>query len=215
MKILALSDEVVDHIYSPQITDRYAGVDLVLGCGDLPYFYLEFVVTMLNAPFFYVPGNHDRREQYTNDGRIIHYAEGCVNLDRRTARHRGLLLGGLGGSMRYRPDGDHMYTEAEMAGRAASLAPQLVANRLRWGRYLDILVTHAPPRAIHDGPDAAHVGFATFRRFMAAYKPRLLLHGHAHVYRRDQPTESTYGATRVVNVYPYRLIELAELQNGG
>ena len=210
MKLLALSDEVVDHIYGPRVKQNFGDVDLVLGCGDLPYYYLEFVVSMLDVPLYYVPGNHDRHEQYMSDGRVVHRAEGCVNIDRRTVRHAGLLLAGLGGSMRYRPDGSHMYTEAEMGARAASLAPALARNRLRWGRYLDILVAHSPPRDIHDGPDPAHVGFDVFRSFLARFKPRLMLHGHAHVYRRDQPTETLFGATRVINVYPYRVFEWDE-----
>ncbi|MBI3761470.1 MAG: metallophosphoesterase [Chloroflexi bacterium] len=207
MKILALSDEVVDHIYSPQIKVNYADVDLVLGCGDLPFFYLEYVVTMLNAPLYFVPGNHDRAAQYMSDGRIIHHAEGCISADRRAFRFGDILIAGLGGSVRYRPDGEHMYTETEMAARAASLVPQLVINRIRRGRYLDILIAHSPPRDIHDGQDAAHTGFQTFRQFMSAFRPRLLLHGHAHVYRRDLATETLFAATRVINVYPYRVIE--------
>ncbi len=225
MKILAVSDEVVDFIYSPQIKDKYADVDLVLGCGDLPFYYLEYIVTVLDVPLYYVPGNHDRREQYLSDGRIIHRAEGCEPLDRRMVRApavslasrrraggvdpRGpqLLLAGLGGSLRYNRDVGHQHTEAEMFGRALGLTPSLVANRLRYGRFLDILVTHAPPRGIHDRSDPAHTGFATFLRFMDVYRPRLLLHGHSHVYRGDTITNSRYKSTQIVNVYPYRVIE--------
>jgi Icc-related predicted phosphoesterase len=208
VKILAVSDEVVDHIYSSQIRDNYCGVDLVLGCGDLPYFYLEYIVTMLDVPLLYVHGNHDRHEQYMSDGRIIHRAEGCIDIDGRVKRSAGLLLAGLGGSIRYRPDEKHMYTEMEMAGRATAMAPHLAANRLRWGRFLDVLVTHSPPRGIHDGPDFAHTGFKTFCVMMERFKPRLLLHGHAHVYRRDLPAETVFCDTRVINIYPYKVIEL-------
>lgn len=225
MKILAISDEVVDFIYSPQIKDKYADVDLVLACGDLPFYYLEYIVTVLDVPLYYVPGNHDRREQYLSDGRVIYRAEGCERLDMRAVRlpavslaHRRqaagddphaprLLMAGLGGSMRYNRDIGHQHTESEMFARAFSLAPRLLANRLRYGRYLDILVTHAPPRGIHDSTDPAHTGFQTFRRFVDVFQPRLLLHGHSHVYRSDTVTNSHYKGTRVVNVYPYRVIE--------
>ncbi len=225
MKILAISDEVVDFIYSPQIKAKYADVDLVLGCGDLPFYYLEFIVTMLDVPLYYVPGNHDRREQYLSDGRIIHRAEGCVPLDRHTARlpavslasrrraggadsaGPSLLLAGLGGSLRYNRDPGHQHTEAEMFGRALALTPQLAANRVRYGRFLDILVTHAPPRGIHDRSDPAHTGFTTFLRVMDVFQPRLLLHGHSHIYRGDTVTSSRYKGTQVINVYPYRVID--------
>lgn len=219
MKILAISDEVVDLIYSPRLKDQFAEVDLVLGCGDLPFYYLEYIVTVLNTPVYYVPGNHDRLSQYHADGRIVHRAEGCELLDARTACFSGpagpapgaaqpaLLLAGLGGSMRYNQDNAHQYTELQMLSRGLSLAPQLLANRLRHGRALDILVTHAPPRGIHDAADLAHTGFQAFRTLMDVFQPRLLLHGHSHVYRNDVITSTPYKHTQVINVYPYRLIE--------
>jgi 3',5'-cyclic AMP phosphodiesterase CpdA len=229
VKILAISDEVVDFIYSPQIKDKYAAVDLVLGCGDLPFYYLEYIVTMLDVPLYYVPGNHDRHAQFLSDGRLVERAEGCEQLDQRTARLPAvslaarrragaqaaadpvagpqLLLAGLGGSLRYNRDVGHQHTESEMLSRALSLAPALVANRLRFGRFLDILVTHAPPLGIHDSTDPAHTGFETFRHFLDIFQPRLMLHGHSHVYRSDTITSTRYKNTQVINVYPYRLID--------
>jgi uncharacterized protein len=50
MKILAISDVELDIIYSPLITRRFKDVDLVIGCGDLPNYYLEYVISMLNRP---------------------------------------------------------------------------------------------------------------------------------------------------------------------
>ncbi|MBM4424243.1 MAG: metallophosphoesterase [Chloroflexi bacterium] len=207
MKILALSDEVVDFIYSAQVKDRFDDVDLVLGCGDLPYYYLEFVVTLLNKPLYFVPGNHDTPSQTLPDGRMAKQAEGCVNLDRAVAREGRLILAGLGGSIRYRPDGAHQYTDGEMAARIASLAPRLWYNRLRYGRALDILITHSPPLGIHDGADVAHRGFKSFNSLIRNFKPRYLLHGHSHIYRHTDVTRTQMGATEILNVYPYRVIE--------
>jgi Icc-related predicted phosphoesterase len=217
VKILAVSDEVVEFLYGPGLRKQFGDVDLVLGCGDLPFYYLEYIVTVLDKPLYYVPGNHDRLQQYLSDGRIIHRAEGCEALDKRTARTpvtnkavgggRDLLLAGLGGSMRYNNDSIHQYTENEMLGRVLQLAPRLLLNRLRDGRFLDILVTHSPPRGIHDDTDLAHTGFRALRTFMDVFRPRLLLHGHAHVYRPDVITSTQYKATQVINVYPYRTIE--------
>jgi hypothetical protein len=223
VKILAVSDEVVEYLYGPGLRQQFADVDLLLGCGDLPFYYLEFLVTVLDVPLYYVPGNHDRPEQYLSDGRIIHRAEGCEALDARLARtpvsgngtppttraHAAphLLLAGLGGSMRYNNEGVHQYTEGEMLGRMLRLAPQLLPNRLRHGRCLDILLTHSPPRGIHDNSDRAHTGFQVFLTFMDWFKPRLLLHGHSHVYRPDTVTSTRYRQTQVINVYPYRTLE--------
>jgi uncharacterized protein len=214
VKVLAVSDEVVDHIYSPLIKKNFGEVGAVIGCGDLPFYYLEFIVSMLDVPLYYVAGNHDKREQFMSDGRVVSRAEGCVNIDGAVLRHKDWLLAGLGGSIRYRPGERNMYTEADMSGRIAGLAPRLVYNRLRWGRYVDILVAHSPPRGIHDQDDPAHIGFEAFCRFMRRFRPRLLLHGHAHVYRRDVTTETDYCRTRVINIYPYRVIDLDEFKSG-
>jgi Icc-related predicted phosphoesterase len=35
-------------------------------------------------------------------------------------------------------------------------------NKLKYGRYLDILVTHAAPRGIHDAEDWTHIGIKAF-----------------------------------------------------
>lgn len=214
MKLLALSDRVVNAIYSSQICDLYGDVDLVIGCGDLPYYYLEYVVTVLSAPVVYVFGNHDRN-QYMSDGRVVSAPEGCISLEGRVVRVGDLLLAGLGGSMRYQPRGVHQYTEEAMRRRVWGLVPHLVLNRLRHGRYLDILVTHSPPYGIHDGTDLTHTGFKSFLTLMRYFKPRYMLHGHKHVYRRDVRENTQYYETTVVNVYPRKVLEWEEKSGTG
>ena len=58
MKILAVSDIVMERIYSPKIRSLFPDVDLVIGCGDLPQNYLEYILTVLDKPAYYVNGNH-------------------------------------------------------------------------------------------------------------------------------------------------------------
>lgn len=206
MKILALSDQMVDQLYCPTVKERFGDVDLVVGCGDLPSYYLEFIVSVLNVPLIHVPGNHDPAAPALDSDLSPH---GCAsNIDGLVVEERGLLIAGLGGSIRYRPDGVNQYTQAEMARRILTMTPRLWWNRVRHGRFLDILVTHAPPRGIHDAEDPAHVGFASFNRFIARFRPRYLLHGHSHVYRRDAATSTQTAQTTVVNVFPYRVIEI-------
>ena len=48
---------------------------------------------------------------------------------------------------------------------------------------------------------------------MHFFKPKMLLHGHSHVYRADTITNTRFESTQVLNVYPYRLIEWEP--NGG
>jgi Icc-related predicted phosphoesterase len=206
MRILALSDQVVDSIYSADVRERFGDVDLLLSCGDLPYSYLEYVVTMLNVPAFYVHGNHDLPEDL-GQGVWLKEPRGWVNLDGRTARVGPLLLAGLEGALRYRPNAPFQYSEGEMRWKVVRLLPALLLNRMRYGRYLDILVTHAPPLGIHNDLDLPHRGFAVFRWLMERFRPRYLLHGHKHVYK-PQTTRTRYGETMVVNVYPFAVLEL-------
>lgn len=210
MQILTVSDKVVESIYSEAIKRRFGDVDLVLGCGDLPPNYLEFIVTMLSVPLLYVFGNHDQGI-YTANGKFKYAPTGCINMDERVVEVKGLLIGGLEGSMRYSGRGKHQYTEQDMRWKALRMAPALWLNRLRYGRFLDILITHAPPYGIHDGTDLCHTGFKTFLRMMDTYRPRYLIHGHQHVYSPHTTIRTTYRDTQVINTYGYQVIQWSRL----
>jgi Icc-related predicted phosphoesterase len=205
VKILAVSDQVVKGIYSSCICERFGDVDMVLSCGDLPYSYLEYIISMLNVPGFFVHGNHDQPE-YTASGYTLLRPGGWMDLDGRTAQAKGILLAGLEGSIRYKPRAPFQYTQREMAYRAWCMAPALLMNRMLYGRYLDILITHSPPFGIHDGDDLPHRGFKALLGLMARFRPRYLLHGHKHIYR-PQPSRTRFLDTEVINVYPFRVIE--------
>ncbi len=199
MRILALSDQVIDFLYSPLVRERFSDVDVVVGCGDLPAHYLEYVITQLNVPLLYVPGNHD-----PDDLRV----PGGLDLDGVVARVKGVLFAGLGGSRRYKPDGRHQYSESEMRWRVGQLIVQLWLGRLRGQRGLDVLVTHAPPFRIHDAPDLPHTGFAAYHALWTFFRPQLVVHGHTHAQRNLETTETIIEGTRIVNVIPYRVVEV-------
>jgi Icc-related predicted phosphoesterase len=205
VKILAVSDQVVESIYSSRIREQFGDVDMVLSCGDLPYYYLEYIVSMLNVPCFFVHGNHDQPE-YTSGGCTLTEPGGWINLDGRVVQAQGILLGGLEGSIRYKPRASFQYTEREMTYKIWRMMPALLMNRVFYGHSLDILITHAPPLGIHDGEDWPHRGFGAFLTLMARFRPRYLLHGHKHIYRTDT-WRTRYLDTEVVNVYPCRVIE--------
>lgn len=205
MKILAVSDVVVDRLYSSEVRSLFPRLDLILGCGDLPYEYLEFLVSSFDVPLLYVPGNHDPAYDPRNPAAR---ADGCDNIDGRVARVKGLTLAGLGGGIRYHPDRPNQYSQAQMHWRAALLAPALLWNRLRFG-VLDIVVAHSPPRGIHDDDDQAHTGFDAFVNFIKIYKPRYFLHGHTMFPKTNlEPPLSQLGTTKIINVNPYRLLEV-------
>lgn len=215
MRILTVSDKVEPVLYGPYIRERVGKVDLILACGDLPYFYLEYIVGLLDVPLYYVHGNHDKVIRQSDPGMSPAHdtISWATNLHVHRSEHSGLLLAGLEGCRRYSPDRPFQYTESEVRLQTARLGLKLMLNKLRTGRYLDIMITHAPPRGIHDDQDIPHQGFESYLRFMRRYRPLLLIHGHQHVYNRNTTVETVYGATRVLNTYGYRVIELE--QSGG
>ena len=91
---------------------------------------------------------------------------------------------------------------------AVRLAPRLLFNRLRYGRFLDILLTHAPPRGIHDGQDRCHWGFRSFLWFMRVFRPRYLVHGHTHLYSPDAVRATRYAETTVLNAYDHVVLDV-------
>jgi Icc-related predicted phosphoesterase len=208
MRFLTVSDEVVPAIYSLNIKPRFVDVQAVLGCGDLPSYYLEFIVTMLGVSCFYVQGNHDG-VGLTADGDDVGAPRGCVSLEGRSVWCQGLILAGLGGSIRYNQEPGAQYTEAQMLRRVWLLTPRLLFNRLRYGRYLDILLTHSPPFGIHNGPDRPHRGFRALLGFMDRFEPRYLIHGHIHrSYGFSIVTETRYKQTMVLNTAGYQLLTI-------
>lgn len=205
MKILAVSDQVVNRVYYLASSGHFKEVELILGCGDLPYPYLEYLVTVLNRPLYYVPGNHD--PDYNPEDPLAR-AEGGANVDLKLVRYGQWLIGGLGGSVQYRPDGTNQHTQAEAFFRAARLLPGLLLNRIRHGRALDILISHSPPYGIHDDDTQAHTGLRALNWLLRVSRPRYHFHGHTHFYRQNLATaESLVGSTQVINVFPYKVVE--------
>ena len=212
IKILSLSDEVIDFIYNAQIRDRFPDVNLVLGCGDLPYYYLEYVVNMLDTWMFYVNGNHAHKVEYCEDGERTG-PRGGINLHRQVVRYNDMILAGVEGSLRYK-EGPFQYSQVEMWGHVFSLIPRLLINRARFGRYLDVFVTHAPPVGIHDQPDLPHRGIDAFRWFSHVFKPAYHFHGHVHLYRLDAPRETIFESTKVINTYRFTETTVEMNQHG-
>jgi Icc-related predicted phosphoesterase len=197
MKILALSDQVTEVIYSGNIVQNFSNVDLIVGCGDLPADYLEFTVSMLNVPLIYVPGNHDADDFHVSGGQSV---------DGKIVNINGLQVMGLGGSRRYKPKGRHQYSETEMRIRVWRLIIPAYLRRFIGRKGIDLFVSHAPAYGIHDARDLVHMGFTSFHSLLSHAKPRMMLHGHCYIHRNLDFTETVVHNTKVINVFPYRLI---------
>ncbi|MFP4426049.1 MAG: metallophosphoesterase [Spirochaetaceae bacterium] len=220
MKILCVADHIDPLVYSAQARERFGDIDLVISAGDLPMEYLGFLASTFNMPVVFVFGNHNLEALHlfrkTKDptrvsGLTVNLQNyyGSTYAGDRLVRVRELLIVGLGGSMRYN-NGPHQFTDRQMLRRIVRLLPRLLWNRLVHGRFLDILLTHAPPLGIHDQNDPTHRGFSSFLWFMRTFKPRYLLHGHIHLYDLNARRETQYYDTKVINVYDHYLLEFDE-----
>jgi uncharacterized protein len=208
-RILAVADAVSPVVYSERFPTNLPPFDVVLCAGDLPGYLLEFMATKLRVPPVYVIGNHGNAYIRSADAPDeIRLPGGCINAHRRVVEVGGLLVAGIEGSARYRP-GPHQYSERAMSAMVAGLTPRLLLNRIRHGRAVDVLLTHAPPKGPHEGADHAHRGVAAFNRFHRRWRPRLHVHGHVHLTGANAPREYvTEEGVRVVNAFEFALIDL-------
>ncbi len=165
---------------------------------------------MVLTPVYYVLGNHAEEVTRLGERGILRLPEGCTNLGGKVIRdpQHGILLAGLPGSPRYSEHEPVQFTEWQMKWIICRMLPKLLLNRLRFGRFLDILVTHSPPRDVNDRQDVAHRGFACMRTFLKWFRPTYQLHGHVHLYDRSCSNEVTFDHTRLINVYPYQKLDL-------
>ena len=58
LRVLAVADHVEPQLYDNGVADWLGPVDVIISCGDLPPYYLDFLVSTLGAPLFHVLGNH-------------------------------------------------------------------------------------------------------------------------------------------------------------
>ncbi|MBV9602019.1 MAG: metallophosphoesterase [Chloroflexi bacterium] len=208
VKILAVCDEVDSRLYSGRTgpVQLQTAPDVMISCGDLPAYYLDYLVSKLDVPLYAVHGNHDAAPPlYGSEGFSQCGAHWIGSRGVRTPS--GLLLAGFDGCLRY-SKGAYQASQAQMQATVHALVPWMMLNRLRYGRFLDVLVTHAPPRGVHDKPDLCHTGFDAFNWLIRSFKPRYHLHGHVHLYDRRAPTVTRVGETDVINVYPFRELAL-------
>ncbi|MCM1282529.1 MAG: metallophosphoesterase [Muribaculaceae bacterium] len=196
MKILFLADEESKAYWDFFNKEDFAGIDLIVSCGDLKAEYLSFLATMVPVPVLYVRGNHDDKYDKLPP-------EGCTCIEDKIFEYRGVRILGLGGSYRYKP-GANQYTEQEMEKRVKRLSFQLFRKK-----GFDILVTHSPAFGLHDDKDLCHRGFEVFNALIEKYRPRYFVHGHVHMnYGRQFPREDMVGETCVINAFEKFIVEI-------
>ncbi|MBU1139333.1 MAG: metallophosphoesterase [Proteobacteria bacterium] len=195
MKILTVSDKVVNGLLEQPTSLLPQQPDLILACGDLPPEYLTELRERFGVPLYFVEGNHDIRYQSSPP-------VGCIDLHAKIMEEQGIRIMGFGGSRWYN-GGINQYTENEMKKTVRSLWFQLLQQR-----KVDIIMTHAPPRFIHDKEDPCHKGFKTFTGLIEKKSPAYFIHGHIHAFFNN-PTDriTMVHETKVINSYGFFFFE--------
>jgi len=202
MRIMAIADEPAPRLWGDQCRAALEGIDLILSAGDLPARYLSFLTCFTSAPVVYVRGNHDDRYE-------TEPPEGCLCAEDAVLQVKGVRILGLGGSVRYRPDGRNMYTEREMADRIAGLR-----RKIRKTGGFDVLLTHAPLRGCGDQENLTHRGFECFRDLLREVRPAVMVHGHVHqAYSAFFQRQREFEGIPVINACSCFAFDLPETPN--
>ncbi len=195
MRILTVSDFIEKSLDKKIEENTLQPIDLILSCGDIEPEYLLFLREKLTAPLYYVQGNHDIRHKGYSP-------EGCKDIHKKLVRFNSIKIAGFGGSMWYNGK-ENQYTEKEMK----------TAIRSMWFTFfiskgVDIIITHAPPRHIHDAEDLCHRGFKCFVKLIEKQNPKFFIHGHIHK-NFNNPFErvTLKGETEVINTCGYNILE--------
>jgi len=195
MKILAISDHVEPILYEPGAYKFFPGIDLILSCGDLPPEYLTYLVTIFNVPLFYIKGNHDAIYD-------VKPPQGCVDLHGKISVYKGIRILGLEGCHWYN-GGPFQYTEKQMA--RIVLKTKL---KIWWHKGVDMVISHAPLKDVHDKKDVCHRGFKCFRGLIDRYSPTYFLHGHIHTcFKNKKERETIINKTSVINTFGYHVFD--------
>ena len=195
MRVLCISDTVAPELDDPASSESFGQFDFIISCGDLPPEYLSRLSHRFNTPLYYVKGNHDIRYNHAPP-------MGCVNAHGRIIHHNSVKILGLEGSRWYN-GGPYQYTEPQMRAILRGLRIRLWLNK-----GVDIIISHSPPRYIHDREDQCHKGFEIFNKTIKRYGPRYFLHGHIHAsFKKDAERISTVGGTKIINCYSYYIFE--------
>ena len=218
VSVLAVSDETVEYLWSSQV--RSLGVDVILGAGDLPFAYLEYLSDQLNAPCVFVPGNHDvdlsgysnKRSGWMRAGMPAQWP-GAHRRGQRRRTHRDRRRSADRGP-RWFPSGT---TPAPISGPSASRVDALarspgetLGNRdfpAVGGAWMCCSPT-APPVASAT-PRIGHIeGSNASRLWIHNLDPTVMVHGHIHPHGRT-PLDLEVGRTIVLNTVGFTLMEIS------
>lgn len=195
VKALVVADVESAYIWDHFDKRVFEGVEVIISCGDLRASYLSFLTTMVAAPLYYVHGNHDTPYLKTPP-------DGCELLENKMVEINGIRFLGFGGCKSRSPKPFH-YNEKDVQKQIVRRLPQICF----YGGF-DVLVTHTPAAGLGDGEDSFHQGFGGYRMLLNQFSPAYHLHGHQHLNYGGAKASQTYGQTRIINAYGYRILDI-------
>jgi uncharacterized protein len=185
MKVLALADRPA----SINIKDvvMAEGIELIVTLGDLTREDLIMLEYVTDIPKIGVYGNHCSGN-YMED-------LGIMNMHQKIWEYGGLKFGGFEGCVRYKESRyAPMYTQDE-ANEMMDEFP-----------YVDVFLSHCPPRGVNDLEEIAHQGFDALRSYLDTHSPKYWMHGHT--YPTEDSLITKYRDTKVEYVFGYKIIDL-------
>jgi Icc-related predicted phosphoesterase len=183
MRLLVLADEE-SWLPLPALVASHRP-DVILALGDIEPDVLD-PLGRFDLPVLGVYGNHD-------DGKYLDAAN-TTNLHLRSADVDGLTFAGFEGCVMYTPGAALQYTQKQASKLAKRIPPA------------DILITHSPPRGVHEEPgDRAHEGFDGLRDYVERTQPKLHLHGHTPAPPR---APARIGRTKIVHVVGHHVMDV-------
>jgi Icc-related predicted phosphoesterase len=204
MKLLCVAEHIDSFVFSKLIKTRFPDIDAVLCAGDVPLEYIDYLAAAFERPVLCVAGNHHfyTETEQTPKAQAVDFC--CV---KKTIATKTVLIAGASGSFRHN-DNPAQYTDGQMFLRLLALTPFLLLNKARYGRYLDIFLTHIPPRNVNDFEESAFRGFPCYKWFIERFKPKFHVHGHIHLYNEKDPRVTRHNETLVVNACGHYVIEM-------
>lgn len=145
--------------------------DVALTLGDIDEATIDYIAFMSRRiPRYGVPGGHDPQ-----------YTPGLNNLHRKVVTVKGIVIGGFGGSPKYKDHPNH-YTSKDVTKGMRGMPP------------VDVFIAHTPPLATSTNMDRVHRGFPAFDQYINRYSPSYWLHGHLESFYKAQVEQTTvYG----------------------
>ena len=192
-KILCVSDiDILSNMNIESMKNKFKDVDFIISAGDVSNRYIDFLVSTLDKDLIYVNGNHI----YHTDHPITF----AKNIDGKFLKFKGLRILGLDGCKVYSFK-EHQYTEFSMTCK-------IFKNIFHLLRGVDVVVTHASPKGIHDKKERVHEGFKIYNKVIKWFKPKLWIHGHVHLHNYLELQETRVEQTKIVNVFGYKVLEV-------